>query len=393
MTRRWKETVFPLGIPLPWRQLVSEPTRFLAGVAGITVAVTMMLFQLGLYDALFRTAVRHQAAMIGDLAILSKTYTFLVQSGTFTRRRLSQALADPAVESVASIYVTLATWRNPATLESRQLFVMGCRPGESAFQFPCLAQQPDVLQTADEVFFDGQSQPEYGPVASLLKEKGTVDSEANGTRVKVKGLFNLGSTFASDGNLLMGDLAFFRIASEFPREMVSLGLVHLKPGHHASDAARRLRQILPEDVRVLTWREFLNLERDYWARRTPIGFVISASMIVGILVGGVIIYQILYADVSDHLPEYATLKGIGFADRFFSRLILQQSLILSITGFFPGLLLSAALFRITATMTNLPTELTVGRSVLVFLLAAGMCGVGGGFAARKLKWANPADLF
>src|SRR5687767_5328688 len=92
----WKERIFPLGIPLAWRQLVSEPKRFLAATAGITVAVTMMLFQLGLFDALFRTAVRHQVAMRGDLAIISKSYAFLVQCGSFTRRRLAQALADPA---------------------------------------------------------------------------------------------------------------------------------------------------------------------------------------------------------------------------------------------------------------------------------------------------------
>src|SRR5687768_16232273 len=104
MRPAWKERIFPLGIPLAWRQLVSDPKRFLAAVAGITVATTMMLFQLGLYDDLFRTAVRHQIAMAGDLALLSQAYTFLPQSGTFTRRRMAQALADPAVSSVASIY-------------------------------------------------------------------------------------------------------------------------------------------------------------------------------------------------------------------------------------------------------------------------------------------------
>ena len=32
---------------------------------------------------------------------------------------------------------------------------------------------------------------------------------------------------------------------------------------------------------------------------------------VGFIVGIVIVYQILYSDVSEHLPEYATLKAMG----------------------------------------------------------------------------------
>jgi putative ABC transport system permease protein len=393
MSRSWQESIFPLGIPLAWRQLVSEPKRFLAAVAGIAVAVILMLFQIGLYDALFVTAVRHQAAMNGDIAILSKNYSFLLRSGTFTQRRLAQAAADPAVESTASIYLMEATWRNPQTGSSREIFVMGCRPDERAFEFSCVEKQPDVLKSADEIFFDGESQSEYGPIIPWLRDRGEVATEVNQTAVRVKGLFSMGSTFAADSTLLMGDLAFFRLAPHFPREMVSLGLVRLKSGHDPDETARRLQSVLPDDVRVVTRSGFLGIERDYWARRTPIGFVISACLVVGILVGGVIIYQILYADVSDHLAEYATLKGIGFSDGYFLKMILQQSFILSVAGFVPGVLLSAGLFHMTARMTNLPTHLSLGRAAIVFLLAVAMCAIGGSLAARKLKSANPADLF
>lgn len=387
------ERLFPLGIPIAWRQLTSERKRFISAVAGIAFAVTMMLFQLGLYDALFKAVVRPHHAMIADLALISKNYVSLADADTFTRRRLYQVVSDDAVESVASIYVSNGAWRNPATMELRQIFILGCRPEEHAFNYPGWTNNPGALKAADEVFFDETSFSDYGPVVDRFHQSGLVETELEGMRVRVTGLFEMGRTFAADGNVIVGDTAFFRIAKSFAKEMISVGLIRLKPGEDPTRTAKRLQQILPNDVRVVTRKEFLEIDRSYWAKRTPIGFVITASLIVAVIVGAVIMYQILYADVSDHLPEYATLKGIGFSDRFFMNLILQQSIMLSFCGFLPGLLLSAGLYRITQSMAHLPTELTASRALISLLLTTGMCAAGGALAARKLSSANPADLF
>ena len=393
MRPAWKERIFPLGIPLSWRQLTSDAKRFRAAVAGITVAVTMMLFQFGLYDALFKTAIRHQMALAGELFILNKEYVLIARSGQFPRQRLHQALGDPGVASVASVWISEAEWKNPVTKTANDVFVFACRPGERTFDFPCVREQPSVLSAGDEIFFDAHSSPECGPVAELLRERGSVPSEVNSLAVRVRGLFELGSTFAAENNLLMGETAFFRLHPNFPRDQISVGLVHLREGENADEAARRLGSSLPADVQVMTREEFFAKDRNYWARRTPIGFVISASMLVGLLVGGVIIYQILYADVSDHISEYATLRGIGFSDQFFRNLVLQQALILSCVGFVPGVLLAWGLFTATESATRLPVELSLTRALAVLALTSIMCVAGGAFAARKLKSANPADLF
>jgi putative ABC transport system permease protein len=387
------ERIFPLGIPIAWRQLTSERKRFISAVAGIAFAVTMMLFQLGLYDALFAAVVRPHHAMIADVVLISKNYVSIADADKFTRRRLYQVLSDEAVQSVASIYVSHGGWRNPATMELSEIFILGCRPDEHAFNLPSCINNPDALKSADEVFFDESSFSHYGPIAERFRSSGPVQTELEGMRVRVTGLFEMGRTFAADGNVIAGDTAFFRIARYYPKEMISVGLVRLKPGENPTRTAQRLQQSLPNDVRVVTRKQFFDIDRAYWAKRTPIGFVITASLIVAVIVGAVIMYQILYADVSDHLPEYATLKGIGFSDRFFMNLILQQSVMLSFCGFLPGILLSAGLYRITRVMAHLPTEMSVSRALISFLLTTAMCAAGGALAARKLSSANPADLF
>jgi putative ABC transport system permease protein len=107
----------------------------------------------------------------------------------------------------------------------------------------------------------------------------------------------------------------------------------------------------------------------------------------------VIVYQILFADVSDHLSEYATLKAIGFRDVYFLGVILQESLILAVLGFIPGLVISAGLYHVAAEATMLPIAMTVNRAILVLILTIVMCGVSGGIALRKLRSADPAEIF
>ena len=116
-------------------------------------------------------------------------------------------------------------------------------------------------------------------------------------------------------------------------------------------------------------------------------------MAVAIFVGAVIVYKILYTDVSDHIPEYATLKAIGFDDSFFIWVVMQESLILSVLGFIPGTILAALLYKLTRDVANMPTRLEFLNLAIVFSMSVGMCMVAGLLATRKLRSANPADVF
>lgn len=94
-------------------------------------------------------------------------------------------------------------------------------------------------------------------------------------------------------------------------------------------ARARLAAMLPNDVVVLTLEAFVKQEMDYWADRVAIGFIFNLGSLMGLPVGVVIVYSILYTDVTDHLNEYATLKAIGYLDRQLFSVVIQESLILS----------------------------------------------------------------
>ena len=157
--------------------------------------------------------------------------------------------------------------------------------------------------------------------------------------------------------------------------------------------AAALAKYLPDDVRVYTRQAFLDYEMQYWRERTPIGFVITASMAVALIVGAVIVYQILYTDVNDHLEEYATLKSIGFRDSYFTSVILQESVILSVFGFIPGTLFTWGLFYLTRHIAHMATYLSLANCGIIFGLTLFMCLAAGALATRKLRHANPAEIF
>jgi len=114
---------------------------------------------------------------------------------------------------------------------------------------------------------------------------------------------------------------------------------------------------------------------------------------MGLIVGVVIVYQILYTDVADHLPEYATLKAMGYTNNYLLRLVFQQAFILACVGFIPGMGVSMLLYDAAAGATGLPIQMTISLASQVYILTLGMCFVSGAIAVNKLKSADPADIF
>jgi putative ABC transport system permease protein len=388
------EWIFPLGIPLPWRQLTAETKRFVVAVAGITFAVTMMLFQMGLNSALFSQVVAPILQMRGDIVLISPQFEYLGVSHEFPEARLFSAKGFEEVQSVTSLNLGSLPFKNPQTGRERDIFILGFNPAEKPFTNPEILGQQDKLKLEGVTLFDRLSREDYGPMAKLLADdNGQVPTEVSSQHIRIEGLFQMGVTFAADGNLLMGRETFLKVSPGARADYISLGLITLQPGVDPDVFAAKLDNRLPNDVQVLTYKQFVEKEKRYWSERTPIGFVIGASMIVALVVGAVIVYQILYTDVTDHLPEYATLKAIGFTDGYFIRLVLQESIILSVLGFLPGLALAAGLYWLTRTYAHMPAYLAPGNVAAVFGLSLLMCLLAGALATRKLRRANPADIF
>lgn len=379
-------------IPLAWLQLTFQKTRLLTAVAGITFAGVLMFMQFGFQEALFDTTTTIHRNMKGDLFIVNTQSENLFSSRQFSRRLLYQTMNNPHVKSATPVYIGILPWKNPETKKERAIFIMGFEPGNPALEIPGVAENFAKTTAEDAVLFDKLSRPEFGDVEKMLNEGKRVETEVNKRRIEVKGLFTLGASFAADGNLITTDLNFQRLFNRAAGQ-IDFGVVQVTDGADAKTVKAELEEMLPPDVRVFTKEEFVAFERTYWETATAIGFVFNFGAILGLVVGIIITYQVLYTDVVNHLPEYATLKAMGYTNFYLTKIVFQESMILSVLGFFPGLVIALIMYQLASSGANLPITMTFGRATLVFFLTVLMCFISGLLAMRKLKQADPADIF
>ena len=382
------------ALQLAWLQLRHERFRFAVALGGVAFSVVLICMQIGFQRAMFDSAVRYHNAFDYDIALISPKTAFIVQPDGFSRRRLLQALAFQGVEDVSSVYMGQANWKNPTNpSDSRAIFVVGFDPSERVFALPSInARRPD-LSMPDVALFDRLSRAEFGPVAELLERHSVLRTEVAGREIAIIGLFELGTSFGIDASIAMSDVNFRRIFPLREAGRIDIGLVHLSGTADASAVRDALDEGLPDDVEIVTRQGFILREIAYWNRSTPIGYVFNFGVVIGLLVGAIIVYQILYADVSDHLQEYATLKAMGYADRFLFAVVLSEAAILALLGFLPGVGLSLILYEVAGEATRLPLELSPGIAGGVFTLTLAMCAFSGSIALRKLRTADPADIF
>ncbi len=382
-----------LAVRLAWRQLWSEKARLASAIAGVMFACVLVFMQLGFRAALFDSATALIGAMRGDLFLMHPLTTASFRPEPMPRVRAYQALALPEVERAVPIYLAQATWRNPEDGTRRAIQLIGVDTDAGVLDFPGLAPILDRLKRADTIAFDARSRPEFGAVARLLEERGPFEVQVGNRDMEVVGLVEIGPSFGADGNIVLSDVNFRRVVKERQVTSIDLVAIRLRPGADVLATQQRLRDLLPPDVMVLTQAQLNAHERAYWEEATPIGFIFTFGSLMGLVVGMVIVYQILFSDIAGHLKEYATLKAMGYSNFYLSQVVLGAALILAVTGFVPGLLVSALLYDLVGGATFLPLAMDVPRATTVFAMIFTMCAVAGLLAMRKLRDANPADMF
>ena len=389
MNRFWRGR----RIPLSWLLLTRQPVRLLVALAGISFAGILMFMQLGFRDGLFDASVTAHRLFDADVVLISPRSASSVSMEAFPRRRLVQTLADPAVDGVTPVHWGLMLWRNPETRRNRSILALGFNPDDPFFVDPSLAEKTDALKQKGRILFDQLSRPEFGPITDWYRDGRVVETEIAGNRVRVAGLVSLGTSFGADGNLLTSTETFLDLMPQKPPGAIEVGLVRLKPGADPEQVVSRLSQRLPKDVSVLTKQGFIDFEQNYWKSSTSIGFIFTLGAAMGFVVGCVIVYQVLYTDVSDHLPEYATLMAMGYRLSHLLGVVVREGFYLAAMGYVPAYLAGQGLYWFVRDATKLPVGMDLSRALTVLVMILVMCMLSSFLAMRRLIDADPAEIF
>ncbi len=376
-------------IPLAWLNLLHERTRLLVAIAGVAFAVVLIFMNLGFQGALLKSTTVMYDEFDAEIFLASPQSLEISTTKAFPRERLYQVAGVEGVERVMPLYLAYMLWRNPETRLSRAMFVFGINPQDPLFLMPELRnpEAVQILQQRDTAFIDRLSRADFGPQTTGL------ETEADRRRVTIGGQYTLGGGFAADGTLIMSDQNFRRFFAPRPLDLISMGLIKLKPGADPKAVAAEMRTLLPKDVQVLTKTEVILKDTTYWLENTAIGFIFTLGVIVSFIVGIVIVYQILYTDIRDHLREYATLKAMGYGSFYLFQVVLQEAVILAVLGYIPGLVIALGLYKLTHNATQLPIFMGLPRVVMVLVLTVVMCCISGLVSVRKVVTADPADVF
>lgn len=392
--------------PLAIKNLLDRPTRTAVSAVGIGFAIVLMFMQLGFLGAVGDTATLVYDRTGCDLIVRSPEYLQVFNPRSVSAVIVPMIASIAEVSDVRTLDLGLSSWRNPFTGDLRRIAIMGIDPEHPSLRLRELESLGPMLRRAEHVLIDQSSRVDFGPKNGIAFGPADVglETEVSKRKIVVAGTFEMGTGLAANGAILLSHDGFNRISPErIPlansERRVSMLLVNLQDGISPADGKLAIKERLARldgrssAFKVFTIDEAIADERWHWYIRTPVGVIFGVGVAIAVLVGGVICYMVLAADVIARLPEYATLKAIGYPDRYLVKVLLGQAAWLAGLAFAPAIMTSLLLYAITSVYSGVDIHMTYSRIALVGTLSLLMCYMAGWIALRKLTQAEPANLF
>jgi len=379
-------------LPIGWLQLTHSRTRFAAALSGVAFANVLVFVQLGIMGSMATATLKPYEFFQADIMISASDANSMTEGGNVARQWLFQSLADPEVTGGTGLYVANVSWARPT--KTLSLTTYGIDPTLPAFLSPAMARKTGTLQLQNAGILDMFSRGLPREEAAAIRPQTPTSFEVSGTTLTLYDTFQGGGGFGGDGFMMVSDQTFLTL---FPARRSAAPdhiLLQLAPGADPDAVAARLRDLISDKtLRIRSYTAAAAEDLSYQQTRRPTGIIFGFGVIIGILVGIVIVYQVLSTDVADHLSEYATFKAMGYPQRFFLGIVFEEALILAILGFIPGFLVASGLLAGMKKATTLQLAMTVEMAGMVFVGTLIACTISGAIATRRLAAADPADLF
>ncbi len=372
---------------LAWSILTHQKGRTALALVGIFMAILLVFIQLGLFFAVPQGGMLLYDNMRFDLLLVSDQYEYQAQPGVFALSGLDRVRGAPDVAAATPLYFGVAKWKGGTGGVWPDLFVIGFDPASRIFRPASINRQLRTIERPDTVLVDSTSRSLFGPLTT-----GRV-VEIGNLAVTIGGQYMLGTGFMGIGVAIASEANFARLFPGRGLGQVNLGLIRLKPGVDPVAATRQLRGPAGPGTQILTRAELARREASYWTTRTSVGLIFGSGLLIAVVVGIMVVYQIVSTQVGRQLPQFATLKAIGYGDGALAVTVAAMSLLLVVAGFAPALAAAAWVYRLIRERTLLPVTMTAGHAAVVLGAALAMSAISALLALGGLRRADPADVF
>lgn len=379
-------------LPIGWLQLTHKRGRFFAALSGVAFANVLVFVQLGIMNSMGTATLRPYEFFNADIMISAPDANALAEGGNVARQWMLQAFADPDVTAGMGLFVGNVPWnRGDKTIV---FTTFGIDPGQPVFLAPEIAGDVALLRVQDVAVVDRLARGLTRDEAAAIRPHTPLSFETQNRTLTALDTFAGGGGFGGDGYMFVSDQTFLSL---FPARQSAAPdhiLLRLRPGANVAAVVARLRGLISDQtLRIRGYADAAQEDLRYQQTQRPTGVIFGFGVLIGVLVGLVIVYQVLSADVADHLREYATFKAMGYGPRFFLGIVIEEALILGVLGFVPGLAVGAGILAFMGTVTALPLAMTTSMAVMVFVGTVVFSVLSGAIATRRLALADPADLF
>jgi len=358
----------------------------------VAFANVLVFVQLGIMNSMGAATLRPYDFFQADIMISAGDANSLSDGGNVARQWLLQAMADPDVVDGMGLFMANVPWDRGE--KDISLSTFGVDPVKPGFIDVQIADDLPLLQVQDAAILDRLARGLAKDEAAAIRPQTPLAFETQSRTLVAYATFAGGGGFGGDGYMLVSDQTFLSLFPARSSAAPDHILLTLGRGADVDTVVARLRSLISDpSLRIRSYADAAQDDLKYQQTRRPTGIIFGFGVLIGVLVGLVIVYQVLSTDVADHLREYATFKAMGYGPRFFLSVVFEEALVLGVMGFIPGLIVGTAILTLMGKITTLPLAMSFSMAVSVFIGTVVFSAISGAIATRRLAAADPADLF
>lgn len=383
------------------KNLFQDLPRFIVAQAGIMFSVGLVTIQIGILNGFTRSSTLLIENAEADIWVASEELRHLELTLPFEYKKLAQAQKVEGVDRAEAIISQSTVWRDKSN-QIAPIRIIGFDPNDTLFRPRSIVEgNLNAIQNPYKIFVD-KSDLKLLDVTGVgdLSEIGSYEGQITGITSGTRSIVASPYIFTSLPNATAYLNSPIATPTDTPpnppvltaNNQITFILIKAKPGEDLVALTQRLDKALP-GTKALIQTELTELTQKYWQQSTGVGYILGLGAVVGIVVGTVVVGQILYSSVTDHLKEFGTMKAMGSSDWFIYRVILEQALWMAVLGYLPGMGLCLGLGAWTIQAQAIQILIGPATAAGVFVVTVAMCSGAAIFAIQKVTRLDPALVF